>query len=323
LLNETGRASVLSTAVRQQYDVVVRIAPLLALVGLLAVTVVAVVQNDLVGLVRRTTLYLPVAVVGTLLAPQLAALILRLADALSGAVSSGAASNFDHLATFMSKTPAVPAFGIFLLQLISVVAAVVLWIELIVRNVVLCLLLCCVPLVAAASTWAPARRLTLRLIESYVAVALSKVVVVLALSLGLSTLTHANGTTTLLTAAATLAMASLTPFVVLRLIPLVEHSALHAVDGLRQRAVRTAFGASSHPVVQTLTNLAPTNEPPLPEPGPDLGLSEWPGEPNAPDLPDFDGPRPSSPIEPPTVRKGHVVIGHDRLGPVIGWEWDD
>jgi hypothetical protein len=115
------------------------------------------------------------------------------------------------IGVFTSNLPtgrtSIPGFGIFLLCIGVVVGAWLLWCELIVRSVILTLLLVLVPLIVPLSTFPALRRLGWRLAEIFVAVASSKLLIVIALSLGLDEL-EGGSATMAITGAVTLLLAT-------------------------------------------------------------------------------------------------------------------
>jgi len=320
LMDQTTAPHIVTNYVHQEYVRVASISPLIALLALLASVVHGLWRNDGASLVRQTAMFLPLGIVATLVGPTLATLVLRLTDGLATAVSGDVASQLSLASEQITTT--APTFSMFAMTILCLLAALVLWVELVLRNIVLALLLCTMPLAVAALVWAPARRIAGRLVEAFVAVALSKVAVVLALSLGLSGMASTTGAS-IVVGAATLALAGFAPYLVLRVAPLASHATVHSLEGLRQRAVSSAAGASSHPVAQVVTQVLPSKMPVSPDPPEDLGLPMWQGLPEQPMPPINDGPRPPAPIIPPPVRTGRPVVLRDEMGPVMGWEWDD
>jgi hypothetical protein len=243
-------------------------------------------------------------------------------------LSSNAASTVAAHETVLGKaltglTPTTPGFGVFLLACVVVVGTMLLWFELIVRTVVLTLLLVLVPVVVPLSTFPSMRRLGWRLGETFVAVAVSKFAIVITLVLGLNELTGSSATA-VITGAVTLLLATATPYLVLRVVPFLENSALHQFDGLRSRATRAAATTTSVAgrAAGAMTPNAPVPSPPS-RPA-DLGLETWPGSGETPLPPlDPDTPAPPPPIGKPRLRGGHVAYGRDEVGPVVGWHFDE
>jgi len=320
LMAETTAPHIVTTYVEQEYMRIASISPLIALVALSASVLHGLWRNDGVSLLRHAATFLPLGILATLVGPTLAALILRITDGLASAVSGDVATQLSS-ATNQLNTIA-PTFSMFAMTLLCLVAALVLWVELILRNIVLALLLCTMPLVVAALVWAPARRVTGRIVEAFVAVALSKVAVVLALSLGLSGLASSRGSS-IVFGVATLALAAFAPYLVLRIVPIASHAAAHTFEGFRQRVLNSAVGATSHPIALAASRVLPAKMPTNPEPPEDLGLPMWQGVTEHPMPPINDGPRPPAPIIPPPVRTGRPVVLRDEMGPVMGWVWDD
>ena len=184
------------------------------------------------------------------------------------------------------------------------------------------MLIVLVPVVMPLVAIPAMRRVGWRLVETFLAVALSKFLIVVTLALGLSELTG-GGATTVITGAVTLILASATPFVILRLVPLIETSALHGVEGLRQRATRAVMAAPSSPVGAAVAALAPEVAPPsAPERPEDWGIPMWEPGPDF-EMPDYDGPPPAPPVGEPRLRTGHVAYYNDDGGPVVGWHFDE
>ncbi len=320
LMAQTTAPHIVTTYVEQEYVRVASLSPLIALVALSASVLHGLWRNDGASLIRHAATFLPLGIMATLIGPTLATLILRITDGLASAVSGDVAKELSGVSSQLHVV--APTFSMFAMTLLCLIAALVLWVELILRNIVLALLLCTMPLVLAALIWTPARRVAGRLVEAFVAVALSKVAVVLALSLGLSGLASSNGAS-MVFGVATLALAAFTPYLVLRIVPIASHAAVHTFEGLRQRALNSAAGVSGHPMAQAAARVLPTKMPSTPEPPEDLGLPMWEGVTEHPMPPINDGPRPPAPIIPPPVRTGRPVVLRDEMGPVMGWVWDD
>ena len=320
LMSQTTAPHIVTEYVQQEYVRVATVSPFIALLALMANVLHGLWRNDGAGLVRHTATFLPLGIMATLLGPTLATILLRLTDGLATAVSGDVATQLSLASDQLTTT--APTFSMFAVTVLCLGAALVLWLELILRNIVLALLLCTMPLVVAALVWPPARRVASRLIEAFVAVALSKVAVVLALSLGLSGLASSTGSSMVI-GGATLALAALAPYLVLRVVPIASHAAVHTFEGLRQRAVSSAVGVSNHPVAQAVSRVLPASMPSPPQTPEDLGLPMWQGVPEHPMPPINDGPRPPAPVIAPPVRTGRPVVLRDEMGPVMGWEWDD
>ena len=281
LLNSAGRvllsASEPTTVIHsanQEFTTLVALAPPLMMMGLLVATVQALRHGDGASLARVYLGVAPACVAGIVLARPMATLVLTTVNQMSSTAAQTVLGHEGALAKdFTTVSTSTPGFGIFLLALGVVVGSWLLWCELIVRTVVLTLLLVLVPVVVPLATFPAMRRLGWRLAETFLAVAASKFLIVVALSLGLDEL-QGSTSTQIITGAVTLLLASASPFLLLRVIPFVEQSALHNLEGLRGRFTRGVQQIPSSPLVSAARSLAP--EAPLPGPPTrpeDLGLA--------------------------------------------------
>jgi hypothetical protein len=321
-LNATSDPLTIVQAAQHEFTALLPLAPWLLLLGVLVATLSCIRHGDHVGLWRLYLGVAPACVAAIFLAQPVALDILRLVDALCSVASSQNTITFSQLADSLTKIGIIPGFGVFLLASLVTVAAVLLWAELLLRSVALSLLLVLVPLVIPLSTFPGLRRVGWRLLETFVALAGSKVIVVATLALGLSELNTADASAVLM-GVVTLLLACATPFIILRLVPVMEQSAVHALEGLRHRAVRSAVTSPQSPVglaVQALWPDAPVPGPPAPSE--DLGFPLWEGHGDLP-LPPLDGEPPDPPLGESSLRHGRVAYFKDKWGPVIGWHWDD
>jgi hypothetical protein len=323
VLTSASEPSVVLSGAKSEFSTLAVASPVLMMLGLLVATLQALRHGEAAALWRVYLGVAPACVAGIALAQPIATLILQAVNQLS---TTAAATVAQHEATLAqgleSLTPTTPGFGVFLLAAAVVLGAMLLWFELIIRVVVLTLLLVLVPIVVPLATFPSLRRIGWRLAETFVTVAASKFVIVITLVLGLDELTGSSATE-IIAGAVTLLFAACTPYLVLRVVPIMEQSALHQFDGLRSRATRAVTSAPASPAAQVVRSMAP--DVPLPEPpekGPDLGLDTWPGVPESP-MPPTDGDPPSPPIGTPRRRGGHVVYQHDDKGPVVGWHFDE
>jgi hypothetical protein len=323
VLMTASEPSVVLAGAKGEFTTLLVLAPVLMMMGLLVSTLQALRHGEASMLWRVYLGVAPACVAGIALAQPLASLILQAVNEMSTTAASSVAQHEASLATTINAlTPNTPGFAVFILAGFVVVGAILLWCELIVRTVVLTLLLVLVPVVVSLSTFPSMRRLGWRLAETFLAIAASKFIIVITLALGLNEL-EGSSATEVITGAVTLLLATCTPFLLLRVIPFLEQSALHNLEGLRTRATRALTSASSSPVGQVVSSLAPD----IPLPGPperpdDLGLETWPGTTETP-MPSFDGEKPSPPVGQPRLRGGHVAYRSDKGGPVVGWHFDE
>jgi len=319
-------ASEPATVVRsasQEFNTLLVLSPILMIIGLLVATLQAVRHGDTASLWKAYLGVAPACVFAVALARPLCVLALTAVNELS---STAASTVIVHEAAigsaFFNLDIAAPGFGLFLLALGVVVGTWLLWCELIIRTVVLTLLLVLVPIVVPLATFPALRRVGWRLAETFLAVASSKFLIVIALSLGLDEL-QGSSATQVITGAVTLVLAACSPFLLLRLIPFVEQSALHNLDGLRQRFTRRVTSAPSSPAGALARSLLPDAPLPYPTSRPDdLGLDMWEAGPDF-EFPVQTGVKLPVPIGEPTLRGGHVAYRTDEMGPVVGWHFDE
>jgi hypothetical protein len=206
------------------------IAALLTLPFLFAAAIQALIQSDVTLLIRAALGYLPLAMLCVSIAAPLTMLLLAASDQMSVIVSSAAGNASAHFLnraagaigalTLLARSP----FLVFLVGVLTVAGAIVLWLELLVRAAAVYVIVLMLPLAFAALVW-PARRIwAVRAVELLIALILSKFVIVAVLSLGgaafsESALTSISGT---LAGLVLLVLGALAPWALLRLLPFGE-----------------------------------------------------------------------------------------------------
>lgn len=326
VLNSASDPSVVLRSAQQEFNILLTLSAPLMLLGLLVSTFEALRRGDGAALWRTYLLVAPAAVLAIALSRPVAMLVLQAVDQLSSSASSAVVTHERTLSTsLMSLATSTPGFGLAVLAVGVVIGTWLLWCELVVRTVVLTLLLVLVPIVVPLTTFPGARRVAARLAETFLAIALSKFLIVITLSLGLSELTGTSASQ-VVTGAVTLMLAAGAPFLLLRVIPLVEGSALHGLEGVRSHFSRAATGLARSPAVTVAQSLLPdVAVPGAPDRREDLGLAMWDSssEVTMPPVP-APGTEPDAPpIGEATLRRGHVAYRLDDKGPVVGWHFDD
>jgi len=308
LVSASEPSTVLRSA-NQEFSVLVALAPALMMVGLLVATLQALRHGDSASLARAYFAVAPACVAGIALARPLAVLILTSVNQLSTTAAQTVVGREATLANdFNALSGSTPGFGIFVLAIGVVVGCWLLWCELVVRSVVLTLLLVLVPVVVPLATFPALRRVGWRLAETFVAVAASKFLIVVALSLGLDQL-EGSSSTQIVTGGVSLLLAGASPFLLLRVIPFVEQSALHNFEGLRGRLSRGAQQMASSPAANAVR-------------AEDLGLAMWESDSQVSLAPTDAEPGPA-PVGKARGRGGHVAYYSDDAGPVVGWHFDE
>jgi hypothetical protein len=250
LVGGTTRPALESTWFSATYWRVAAVSALLTLPFLFAAAVHALVRSDLSLLVRAAFGYLPLAMIGVAIAAPITTLLLAATDEMSSFVAA-ASSHSD--ATFLAQAAAGltsasvinkdPFLGFFV-ALITVVATVALWIELLVRDAAVDVIVLMLPLFFAAMVW-PARRVwAIRAIETLFALILAKFAIVAVLSLGGAAISQGgSGPAALLTGVVLVTLATMSPWALLRLLPIHEVAAA-AAGGLSRGPRDVATGAA-------------------------------------------------------------------------------
>ena len=223
----------------------VRIAALVVGPLLAAATIGAVIRQDGRRLARIFGVGLPVAVLGTATAIAMTQLAVTVVNSLCTLITPpGAYEPFVQLGGAIGR-PGIPIFVQFVLASLVVLAAIVLWMEMVLRGAVLFIAVFFLPFGLAAFIWPATAHITKRFVEIIVAVVGSKFVIVATLSLGGAFVgnNHA-GIDGAVTGTAILLLAAFAPFSVLRLVPIVEASATSHLEGLSRRPAHAATSAA-------------------------------------------------------------------------------
>jgi len=230
VLGATTSPQLTSTWFSATYWRVAGIAALLTLPFLFAAAVQALVRSDLSLLVRSALGYLPLALIAVGLAAPVTMLLLAASDELSAMVSSAAGDRsarfLDHAIGLLGSVSAVidAPFVVLMIALVTIAGALSLWIELLIREAAVYVIVLMLPLAFAAFVW-PARRIwAIRAVELLIALILSKFAIVAVLALGGAALTQSatHSVTGLLAGGVLLALSAFAPWALFRLIPFTE-----------------------------------------------------------------------------------------------------
>ena len=206
------------------------LAGILTLPFLFAAAVQAVMGSDLALLARAALGYLPLAMLAVSVAAPLTMLLLAASDQMSAIVSSAARDGgvrfLQHAGITVGALSVLDGspFLAFLVGLFTAAGAIVLWVELLMRQAAVYVVVLMLPLAFSAFVW-PARRIwAIRAVELLVALILSKFAIVAVLSLAGAALgqTGAGGIGGMLTGMVLLALGAFAPWALLRLLPLAE-----------------------------------------------------------------------------------------------------
>ncbi len=234
---------------RDRYRFMVGLGALVLLPMLLFAAIRAIIQQDLTQLIRSFFVHLPVAVLGTFLAMYVTQALLAATDALSGAVGKGIAGDvseiFESAGSALSPeapvgvaaNPGIPAFALLVGAFLLIVGAFLVWLELLVRSAAVTVSAFFLPLMLAGLVWPATAVWTKRLVQTLVALILSKFVIVAVISLATAALAEPGegGFGTIMGASALMLMAAFSPFALLKLMPLAEGAAVSHLEGMGRR----------------------------------------------------------------------------------------
>jgi hypothetical protein len=218
----------------------------------------SIVRQDLSLLLRSTLVHLPLALLLTAVVVELVQLSLAAVDAMCTYVSKPSGGDVQAVVSSVSGSlartsaalgnPGAATFVLFLGGLVVAVAAMLLWLELVVRTAAIYVAVLFLPLAMATLVWPAVSHWCRRLAETLAALVLSKLVVVAILSLAAGALAGHGGSTDLsgvLSGGALLLLAAFSPFTLLRLVPAVEAGAVMHLEGVSRRASSLAVESGS------------------------------------------------------------------------------
>jgi hypothetical protein len=214
------------------------LAMLLTLPFLFAAAVQAVIQTNVAILVRAAFVDLPLAAISVTLAAPLITLMLAATDQMCSLVGGGGTVGGRFLTQTASQlSGAGSGFMLVVIAVVILLAGMVLLVELIMRSAAIYIVVLFLPIGFAAMVW-PARRVWVkRLLETLIALILSKFAMVAILSMSVAALASLTASpsalTTAFTAMALTVLAACSPWALLRLLPFTE-LAVSAASTLRQ-----------------------------------------------------------------------------------------
>lgn len=248
LVDTSSRPNLLSTWFSRAYWRVAAVSALLTLPFLFAAAIQALLRSDMTLLGRAAFGYLPLGMLAVGVAGPMTMLLLGASDEMSAIVSSASGhadgSFLAHagLAAGSVAGGAISPFVAFFIASLTVAATVTLWLELLIREASVYVIVLMLPLFFAALVW-PARRIwAVRSVELLIALILSKFAIVAVLALGGAALDHAAAldVTSLLAGLTLVLLAAFSPWALLRLLPLHEVASA-AAGGLRSAAAQPLF----------------------------------------------------------------------------------
>lgn len=229
---------------------------MLAATLMIAFVLLALIQGIFAGepaaMLRAALVEVPVSVAGTVVLVAVTQVLLGITDGASAMVLQGAPADLGRFLGGFGQVGNVVTNGLLgaVLVVVFLIGALLVWVELLVRSSLIYLLVAFAPLTLAARVWPAARGAFRKLCELGIALIVSKFAIALALGLGAAALAGegpndggaASGAGmavgSLLAGGALMLMAAFTPFVVLRLLPVIEGAAV--AQGISRSPARAA-----------------------------------------------------------------------------------
>ncbi len=256
--HETASVDLTQSWFADSYNFMAGVGLLLVLPMLIMATIRAVVRQDMGQLLRSVFLYLPLSIVATFLAIWLTSQLLVLTDHLTLAVSRGVGGDVRGFfkggggSVTAALTGTALAANPMLLVIFAgliVLAGLAVWLELLVRSAAIYICVLFMPMVLAGLVWPATAKWCKRLAETLIALILSKFVIVAVISLATAAFSASVGAPDsvgtgealgrVVGGGALFVMAAFAPFALFKLIPLAEHGAANAIDGLSRQPTQT------------------------------------------------------------------------------------
>jgi hypothetical protein len=236
-----------------RYQATLEIAAATALLLLVICALGAIVAGDPGRLVRAVIVQLPLATLGTVVALVLAQEAVNIVDAVSQQLLPHPGNAVLGIGQHIVGQGAAAAIVAGLLGL----AALLLWLELILREAAIYATVILLPFFLAGLVWPTTAKFAVRAVETLAALILSKLVIVAVIALGLNALdlSGAGNLQGLMAGASLTLFASLAPWVLLRLVPVVENAAVTHLEGTARRPLQaTQVPGMYHQIPYLLTD---------------------------------------------------------------------
>jgi hypothetical protein len=249
-VNSSTSVDVASGWFGSRYRAMAGVAAAFTLLFLLLSCAATLLHRDPMRLGRSVAM-VAAAGLGTFAATTIVQLLVVASDQISALVASniagdlhrtltGAAHGLTDLTIATGGNGAPPLFAALIAGFISAIAALVIWIELLLREVAIYATLLFFPLALAGLVWSASAHWARRLAEMLAALIFAKFVTVAILSLAAGGLASGSeGYAGVLGGAALLVVAAFAPWMLMRLISALEvATAAQSLDGSRQRGTR-------------------------------------------------------------------------------------
>ena len=238
------------------YQRMAGLAGLLAVPMIVAVVLQALMRQDWTLLVRSVLMYMPLAFLLTGMALLVTQQLLVATDEMSAWMTQSIGRDGRDFVTdaggFFAKmgaksgSAATPLFAIFIAAFVTVVGALVVWLELLLREASIYVVVAFLPVFFVAMIWPSGGHIARRGVEILLALILSKFVLVTIFALAAAGLGQSRSEEAFagaLAGAALLLLAAFSPWVLFRLVPLVEHG-MSAASGAHRGALAGAASSA-------------------------------------------------------------------------------
>ncbi len=243
IINAATAPDVTSRWFTGEYWRVAALATMLTLPFIFAASLQALMRSEPALILKAIFGYLPLAMIGIGIATPVVMLLLSATDEMCGIVSAtastGGAAFLSSVAVKLGANFSLEgsAFFAVVVGLFTLFAALMLTLELLVREASVYIVVLMLPLAFAAMVW-PARKVwAVRVVELLISLILAKFVIVSVLSLAGAALGSGDGVSPILTAMTLVMLSTLAPWALMRFLPFTEVAAA-AAGGLRLEAQR-------------------------------------------------------------------------------------
>ena len=234
-IERSSRPELSSKWFSQRYSGMVQLAAALAAIFLLLAVGHAILSQDLWRLVRATFVLLPSALLLTFAAVTLVEIGLAVTDWMTSWILSGTdgevRSAFGGLGDVLSATgnSTLAPFILFLGSLFVSLLALLVWLELVMREAAVYVAVAFLPLALVAMVWERTAHWCRRLAEWLIAIILAKFTIAAAFALAAAAIVQApssgGGLSALLAGCSVLLVAAMTPWALLQILPFAEAAA--------------------------------------------------------------------------------------------------
>jgi len=241
---------------QELFATVLHLSAVLMLLFLLLAVVQGVLSGEPATMLRAALVEAPLSMLGTVALVAVTTALLAATDGATALVLTDVDESLGRFARGFGATGSLMTNGLLsvLLSVLFLIGAVLVWIELAVRAALVYFLVLVGPLVLSARVWPAGRGAFRKLCEVGIAVIVSKFAIALALALGAAALggggpsgaddgsALAGQLSGLLAGSTLMLVAAFTPFVVLRLVPVVESAAV--AHGISRSPVRGVMASA-------------------------------------------------------------------------------